>query len=568
MQPLSDETQSLLQSLHRLASRPRWLPVRRDAEIADLLGQIGRQGELAALPYLVRSLISGSETVRRAAAGGVHDILVRQSDDALIQMESEFASWIQGDWGWHPDITSRSSVRARDVNRLEADPASRTSVLGLLSFHRSGYVREAAVRHLRKSRDGSELPYLLIRLNDWVEPVAALAYTAVTERLSIEYLPHFAAHLPLVMRLLRLGRFDDANITRRVVMLLAQPPFEPALIEAIRSSDRVVRRDVVRVALGLCDKRREPSRAKPAPLGAVTSAQEGHDEHDVKCRVVAHGLDSGDAVIRLWCARGVRDCFSGEQLRVTLGRLKQDRSMPVRRESLRIEAAAYPHLEREIWRAALLDPSIAIRELARVRLRDLGGCEPAAVYREALRGNPDSLPALAGLGESGDASDLPALRSYLNDPTSRRRMAALRGIARIAADNATDELIEYLRDPSPKVVRVAAQLLQERLYGMDLSRLDAVVRQSPYEHCRLISLRLIFEAGKWPSLPGLIRASDHWDHKTGEQAAKLFEAWLYSNRVFTRPSESERREIHDALAELPEAKAARLRNQLELDELG
>jgi hypothetical protein len=45
--------------------------------------------------------------------------------------------------------------------------------MALASFHPSGYVREEAIAHLAAVWDGTELPFLLIRVNDWVAPVRA-----------------------------------------------------------------------------------------------------------------------------------------------------------------------------------------------------------------------------------------------------------------------------------------------------------------------------------------------------------------------------------------------------------
>jgi hypothetical protein len=55
------------------------------------------------------------------------------------------------------------------VARISAfDPA----VVGLLACHANGFVRAAALEVLAGTLDGRELPFLALRANDWVEPVA------------------------------------------------------------------------------------------------------------------------------------------------------------------------------------------------------------------------------------------------------------------------------------------------------------------------------------------------------------------------------------------------------------
>ncbi|MFI5461079.1 MAG: hypothetical protein ACHRXM_37200 [Isosphaerales bacterium] len=137
------------------------------------------------------------------------------------------------------------------VRTLITEGSTRTSVLGLLSFHRNGYVRHEALRLLAQSHDGSELPYLLIRQNDWVESIRADARRAVQARLDEGYLPDFVGNLPLVVHLLAFRRHDHADLVRQVIGMLVQPEHDELLARAIRSQDRTVRRSVIRLALDL-----------------------------------------------------------------------------------------------------------------------------------------------------------------------------------------------------------------------------------------------------------------------------------------------------------------------------
>jgi hypothetical protein len=71
-------------------------------------------------------------------------------------------------------------------------------VIALASMHKSGFVRERAVRLLAGRRDGGELPLLLVRVNDWVAPVREAAGAAVRARLQPAYAVHFVRCLTLV----------------------------------------------------------------------------------------------------------------------------------------------------------------------------------------------------------------------------------------------------------------------------------------------------------------------------------------------------------------------------------
>jgi hypothetical protein len=59
------------------------------------------------------------------------------------------------------DVQKWQSLRPSDIGRL-AQSKFATTLVGLVSFHFNGYVREAAVVELASQRAGKELPFLLI----------------------------------------------------------------------------------------------------------------------------------------------------------------------------------------------------------------------------------------------------------------------------------------------------------------------------------------------------------------------------------------------------------------------
>ncbi|MES9553549.1 MULTISPECIES: hypothetical protein [unclassified Streptomyces] len=62
-----------------------------------------------------------------------------------------------------------------------------TAVAALMSFDRSGYLREAGVARLAGTDDPFAVPFLLLRLNDPVEQVRVPSQDAVAARLAPEH---------------------------------------------------------------------------------------------------------------------------------------------------------------------------------------------------------------------------------------------------------------------------------------------------------------------------------------------------------------------------------------------
>jgi HEAT repeat protein len=484
------------------------------------LERIAEKGEPGSVSALARCLFSASEDVRKSVCQAIHRLLAPLPPDDLLHL-SEVIRW---SWDW--DVSDAwDKLQPAEVPSLAADPSCRSTLLGLISFHRNGYVRHEAVRLLAASCDGSELPFLLIRQNDWVEPIGLDAREAVRRRLNEKNLPALLVCLPLVLHLLKFSRRDHSSVVQRVIDILLRSDNDASLAEVLKFSDRDVRRKVCRMALNL-DGPHQP-------------------------RVVIHGLSSDDGVVRYWCACKLRQCLPLEANADMVRRLQQDHYMPVRREGLLLEAEVRTEGSQGVWQRAMLDLNPSIRDLARYELQKTTDFNAAAFYRNWLGANGPSLTAISGLGETGDSSDLSTLRGFLKSRLPSWRRAAVRGLAALGKEHAVSDLVGCLRDQSPAVVRETGRRLQPLLNSVPGDMLLTVVNDGESEHAKRTALRLLFEKGKWDSLPWLIRAADHPDDTIAKNAQSYIEAWFspsLCNRVFTRPSQAENKAIEEALA--------------------
>jgi hypothetical protein len=134
-----------------------------------LLEELQRDAEPAVVPHLLPFLFSASRSVAIAAAGVATLAFERASAEELIELDqsgrrlsSYNAPWEEG---W-------ASLAPLQLSRFTAFGDSEVGVLGVASFHANGYVREAAVTRLAALESELALALLLLRLNDWVDPVA------------------------------------------------------------------------------------------------------------------------------------------------------------------------------------------------------------------------------------------------------------------------------------------------------------------------------------------------------------------------------------------------------------
>src|SRR5262249_4597886 len=75
------------------------------------------------------------------------------------------------------------SLQPRAVSHLATTIGLEPSVVGLLASHANGFVRAAALEVLARCAGGEEIPFLSLRANDWVAPVAKRASELLIDRL-------------------------------------------------------------------------------------------------------------------------------------------------------------------------------------------------------------------------------------------------------------------------------------------------------------------------------------------------------------------------------------------------
>jgi HEAT repeat protein len=301
------------------------------------------------------------------------------------------------------------------------------AVASLLTFDRSGYLRDAGVRWLAGCDELFVLPFLLLRLNDPVDPIRERATAAVHARLGVGQATQLVQLLPLIDGLGARRRAGPIVRTIGSLLVTGDPAGPAALLAGARSGDAAIRASCLRL-LGTVE-----------PAGAVE-----------------HAVATGDPALRLWAATvATAPGLDPALQRRLLPLLASDPNPRIRWRVLRAYSRhpdSEPHLRR-----ALLDPDARVRYLARASLRTLGHTGTAELYRTTLAdsgGTRDAIiGALAGLGDMGTPADAARVIEFLNDPRVRVRAEAWRALASLDPDAFAARVDQLRTDPSGKIRR-------------------------------------------------------------------------------------------------------------------
>lgn len=500
------------------------------AEEIGCLTELSLLREIASTPYLLRFAFSKDREVRRVARASIRDLLQELDSRDLLSL-SEILGWRtcrQIGLAWSQLEPSRVAKLAAADGREESE-----AMLGLLSFHPNGFVREQAVKRLAKCEHGFEVPYLLIRLNDWVAQICAAAQAAICSRLTADYAAHFVTHFELVAHLPEFGRNNVASTADAVTQLLLQDEDEDRLALLCRTAKPGALRRFIRRAFRM--------------------------EGDHYARLARHGIESHDVVARLWSARYWRDSDCDA---THINKLLRDSFPPIRRMAYEMKAKHTSSDGVEVWKQAALDRSSSVRELARYHLQKEAGVDLRELYRQSLSAAPDSLPALAGLSDVATESDISVLRSYAHHPHASRRRVAIAGLARVLGERCVNELLEMLTDDSASVVRQVVKQLRAYAPSIDGGEVFERLERSRTDAAKLAIVELIDALGKWKGLAWLLRCTGIGNALVAEMASDKIHAWLVTNRVYTKPTEAERAAIVQALTDVQDSLPPSLTKQL------
>jgi HEAT repeat protein len=490
---------------------------------------------LAALRACVNDRSGAREPMERLAevAGLVPARLLPAVDAILRQGFSEYRSD-----GW-PYLGGHA-----ELARFMRLPAA-WGVMAVAASHRSGYVREAAVSGLASSGDGRAIPYVLLRLNDWVKEIRRAARSAIEVFFQPVFAPDVIAALPIVWALARQNRDDHERFVSRVLAFLRSPACAPALRAGCGAPDREVRRVCFELLL----------------------RRGGGAEHEAP-EALSAALADRDPVVRVWAARRLAREIPTSWADTLARRALGDRSVQVRRAALAVLAPTLSDDEaRPLLEAALLDTHTTARWQARMLVLARGPFDLAAFYRRVLSTATQSAAirgALLGLGESGTVDDVGCVVPFQSADRARVRGAALRARAGLEPLSATEPFLAALRSPEPGLSREARRAVEPRLSHVAVAVLrDLVVDRTLPPHTRRNALALANSKSKWERLPVLLDGCGDPDELIADMALRLVDGWCARyNRSFLQPTPVQVKEASTSFARVSRRLRARARAEI------
>lgn len=501
----------------------RW---RGELDTVWRIRSIGDRDEAQAIPDLLSYAFAPNRDVQAEAQSAIRRLFERLPLEQLPALDEALrTAWAHvEDWyGLKPSV---KKLKGRNPDDL--------ILLALMSAHRSGYVRAEAIHSLGRDSSGTTIPFLLVRLVDWVEAVRRAADLELIDKLQPQYGGMFVRCLGLLERLSEQTRFRPAY-REWVSELLKRPACAEQVTAGLYSNQRAARRACY-------------------PIAASNRALY------VKS-VLDRALVESDVAIRRWAFASGPTLWPGDEIDWTR-RAANDVYPPIRQEAF--DSLARTEISSEELFKFLFDRCTGIRRSCQALCVDRFALAPVEIYREALAGGNSRRTEIAvrGLAETGSRADGQRLLELLNHRSARVRSAAVHGLGVLKVEQIEEKLIERISSDSRSVVHEATSVLLLRKW-VSPGAISAAAKQNPDGQAQLAVLRQMWRAGKWAQLRLYLESAASDNRELAECALERLAVWESQfNRTFVQPSVSEPAELliltHKVESRLPSDLAKRI----------
>jgi hypothetical protein len=482
----------------------RW---RGELDTVSRLRTIGDSGEAQAIPDLLSYAFAPSRDLQAEARSTIRRLFESFPLDQLPALDEALrTAWAHlEDWyGLKPSV---KKLNWRDPDDL--------ILLALMSAHRSGYVRTEAILSLGRDLSGSAIPFLLMRLVDWVEAVRRAADLELIDKLQPQHSEMFVRCLGLLERLSEHIRFRPAY--RDWVNELLKSPACAEQVEAgLGSNQRTVRRACFPIAAG-----------NPAL--------------DIKT-VLNRALDGSDVAIRRWVFASGPALWPGAEI-YWVRLAANDAYPPIRQRAF--DSLARTEVSSEERSKFLFDRCTAIRRSCQAMCMERFGLVPVAIYREGLASGNSKRTEIAarGLAETGSQADGRLLLELLDHRSARVRSASVHSLGVLNVEQIEEKLLWKISSDSRSVAREAASVLLLRKL-VSPGAISAAAIQNPDGQAQLAVLRQMWRAGKWVQLRLYLDSAASDNKDLAECALERLAVWESQfNRTFIEPSVGEPAEL-------------------------
>ena len=360
-------------------------------------------------------------------------------------------------------------------------------LLGLLTFHNNGYIREKALILLNNYTTGEEILFILLRVNDWVSDIREISEKIILKRLKKSNLEIFISTMPVLYGLENCLRKDHNKLIRDIENFINKYDHNSEkILKYIDCNDKIICRKCYKLLLG----------------------KEKINKQDI----IGLGLSHKDVIIQITAIKEIYKEVQKDKSRADYYYeiLKNSKNTGIRKYAPDILVNCSEIDTIQEWKVFIHDTSSYARDISRYWLRKNGINNFVEIYKTYLKEQNNHLEGtIKGLVEVGTKEDADCLLKFIRHPKVKIKKIALKGIIRLDVEANTDILIESLSSEYIGVSRVAREGLEQLAYILDKEKLWEIVVNEKLPCHVLNNIIILFrKMPRWKSIILFLRLFD------------------------------------------------------------
>ncbi len=506
------ELNILLNELTACLHEKRWFLTRSPAP--DILNRIAHIGSPAALPWLLPLVHSDNENIRAAAERAVAVLLPKLRPHQIVELECLIRE------SWALFHSADHSYRA------ETEFGAR-----LASLDSSGWNREKAITALIRVGDVEALPFMLLRLNDWVTQVRKAAEKWFAVHGDSIQLSQLVGCLPILAVLSERSYGSTSSIVKLLLTRLTTSGASAVLLEVLPHTTARVRR-LAFTLLAPSGALHDPAlqaellRHSEPMLGILLLKHLRVESPDLPSELLNQALMSRSATLRRYALY----CLSENQIRRLTPLLSQ----------------------------AIFDSAQGVRNFAQYHLlKQVSAEELQSRYSLAMQNartsNTLQAACIMGFHEVGGRWSTSRYLELASHPSMRVRVAVLRVFSASHFEASLPWLKTAIEsNDAPALSKAALAVLRRHPQSLTLDEVKALLAAKNSDIVRWRAFSLLCLRGKWEQLPVLLDLLHEAPDFFNRRVLSHLSSWLSRfNRSQIQPT---RAQVEQSLTALKSAR--------------
>lgn len=478
---------------------------------------IDKNLKLEDIQELFKLLFTDNEKEKAMVSTIINEFISTLNSNQLLKVDALFRERASFDWnyGW------RNKEPKNLINSLMSEE-EKITILGLSSFHPSGYFREKAIIALSAMNRGGVIPYLLIRVNDWASEVRCVSKEKLLRFITIEHALDLANNLPLVLRLRECFRDNHSEILEKVISILSSEEGSKKLVKGLESIDPKVRLACYKIII---EKKVIDNRS-----------------------IINYLIKEINPFNKLFVLKNIRDEITRDEFVDISKVLLNDKFGPIKILAIELIYSFGIEYSISVLEEGIFDNNKSVRELSRYFLSKGRKYDFASIYIDAIQKNEKIYSAICGLGEVGSKTDSEIIIKFIDSDIVKIAKASINSLARLDIERYKGKIIMSLNDERAGISKSARKVLCRNIYSSDVDIIYRFFYEANYNHVKINCCIILCSLSKWQAIRYIIEFCSNESKNISKLGQSALERWILRyNQSFVSPTKNEIGEIRKSL---------------------